>query len=283
MPALVAFLAGLEERRIQYVLIGRRSRTRLNLAGEGDLDVLVARAHAARVEMLLLEHGFKERRSDGGVGEYAVTDYVKEDPETGKQVHLQLHHEVRLGHSVAPSFRLPIVDQLIAGSALDGPARVPEPSLQLTLYLVRRLLALEASDLFFALAGGRSRSEPFDPVELRMLIPIVSEAQFISSARRLFPMLQPEWLSRIHAEASRLSREEIDWVTRLRLTAIATSLRRALSVWSDRPLWLSWLRSLYRRTARLLSAVTTPVTSRSHVRRRQDSAGYDGTERTVGQ
>lgn len=212
---------------------------------------MVAREDAARVEMLLLGLGFRERSSDGEPPQFAVTDYVSDDPETGSQLHVQIHHELRLGHSVAPSFRLPVGDRLISGSELIGLARLPEASLHLLLYLVKRLLTTEASDLFLVLLG-RSLPDPLDPDELRLQLALVSEAEFTTSARSLFPMLDPRLLSRIYTEATRWADQVGGIAARFRFTVLATRLRWRLARYSDRPLPISWLRSLFRRAARVM-------------------------------
>ncbi|MGH8947095.1 MAG: hypothetical protein ACRDVL_13235 [Acidimicrobiia bacterium] len=266
LPAIRVLLAELESQQIQYVVLGRQSRIESTLSGLGDLDILVSREDGGRAEVVLLRLGFREQSPCPGDG--AVGNYVKWDTGSGTPVQVQLHRELRLGFAVAPSFRVPTAGELIDGSTLKGLVRVPSASDHLALHVVKGLLAWEATDL---LAGRRRH--PFDSAEVRLLLPHVSEEEFIGSVARVFPPLPWLLAGRIFIEAQRLHRDESGVAARLRLTMMSMSVRDSLVAWSDRPLLLAWLRSVRRRLTRLLSR-------RSHHPRtgRHEASSVDGSE-----
>lgn len=250
---------------MQYVVIGRQTRIPAALAGDSDVDILVAREDSGRAEMALLRLGFEERGSRSGHG--AVGSFVRWEA-GGPPVRVELHYELRLGFGVAPSFRIHTAGELIQGSGMQDLVRVPSASDHLALHLVKGLLAWEATDL---LAGRRRH--PFDADEVRLLLRGISREDFVGSTARIFPPLPSPLAGRVYIEAQRLDRGEIGVAARLRLTSLSMAVRDSLAAWSDRPLLLAWLRSVRLRFARLFASRSPQV-----VGGRDQSPSVDGPE-----
>lgn len=259
LRSLLALLAAFEDLGLQYVLVGRRSRTQANLAGHGDLDVLVGRADGAAAKRALLGQGFRERPPHPWFRGNAVADYVGLDEVTGRPTHIQLHHELRLGRSVTRSFRLPVIEYLTRASVFAPPLRLPEPSAHLLLHLMKSLLGMSVGD-------AKLPHGPFDGEELRLLLPLAPRQEILTSGRRMLPMLGEEALGAVYEVAEGFASAGPDRGARARIIGLSRELRRGLADWSQSPRSIVWMRSLYRRGLRR-------VGMEPQVASRRDSAG----------
>ena len=118
------------------------------LAGEKDLDLLVARRDQHRVIMVLLTTGFKAFPVVPHRDHPSVSSYVGYDVRSGKLVHVHLHMRLVAGHSLLKSFRLPWEDTLMARAVRNpaGPLAVLDAAADVLMLLIRATLDMDKTD-----------------------------------------------------------------------------------------------------------------------------------------
>jgi hypothetical protein len=246
LHSLLALLNRFENLGLQYVVTGRRTRIAASLAGHGDLDIAVGREDGSRATQTLLDLGLWQRPPHPWFRDQAIADYVGADESTGLPIHVQLHHELRLGRSVTRSFRLPVISYLIATSVPGPPARLPEPAAHLYLHILKSLLGAGARQIL-----GSSR-EIYDPDEVRALFSLVTREEFVETGRQMLPMFELPIQGDLWEIARVWVAGRTDARSSLRIAALASRLRRKLAPWSDRPRIMTWLLSIRRRVTRRL-------------------------------
>ena len=137
------------------------------LAGEGDLDLLVARADAAPFASALARLGFKRARPTDDRALPGVADYYGFDTETRRFVHLHVHYQLILGHDLTKNFRLPLEGAYLDSASHDGVIPVPAAEFELILFVLRMTLKYGAAESAARrLAGGRGAAS--DPVRAEL-------------------------------------------------------------------------------------------------------------------
>src|SRR5580704_13209705 len=114
LPLLLEVLNDLHRQGISYCYWKSSRRVHLVLAGEGDLDLLVARQDQHRVEALLVQRGLKLFPSVGGRDHPALVSFLGFDEPSGKLVHVHLHFRLVTGERLLKNYRIPWEDQLLA-------------------------------------------------------------------------------------------------------------------------------------------------------------------------
>ena len=115
------------------------------LAGETDVDLLVDAARAAEVDAVLAELRFRRFRSPNWVRFPGIFDWLGFDTETGRLLHVHLHHQLLTGRRFVKEHHLPFERAVLDSSALDPVhgVRVPHPAVELLLLLFRLALKNE--------------------------------------------------------------------------------------------------------------------------------------------
>ena len=125
------------------------------LRGEGDLDLLVARADAGRFKGVLERLGFKAARPTADRAVPGVCDYYGFDEEARRFVHLHVHHQLVLGHDLTKNFRLPVERAYLDSASRDGLIPVPAAEFELALFVLRMVLKYGPAEAALRrLAGG---------------------------------------------------------------------------------------------------------------------------------
>lgn len=160
-----------------------------SLNGTNDLDLLVARADAARFAAVLYRLSFKLalRATNALPG---VLDYYGLDEASARLVHVHAHFQLIVGDDLTKNYRLPL-ERPFLSAAVDGALPVPPPELELILLVIRLALKHLTWDARVALRGSLSASAQAeleylearaDPARLRASLadwlPAVSEATF---------------------------------------------------------------------------------------------------------
>jgi hypothetical protein len=129
-----------------YWKSGRRAAAAL--AGETDLDILVAPAsqHAAR--RVLLECGFRLFAPVANRADPSIECYLNLDEATGQIAHVDLHARLMVGGALLKTHRLPWEESLIRRAAPSGGVKLPllDPASEAVLLVVRACLELRRSD-----------------------------------------------------------------------------------------------------------------------------------------
>ena len=176
LSALRTVLAALERAGVVHCHFKSNQHLRAALAGDTDLDLLVARSGARAAQALLAAHGMKRFDPGLATGYPAVEDWIGFDAPTGRLIHLHVHYRLPVGELHLKSYRLPFADALLATRVRDAETGVftSEPHHELLLLLLRQALKagfrdrLRAFSRRPAFAGGarreydwlRERTEP---------------------------------------------------------------------------------------------------------------------------
>lgn len=128
------------------------------LRGETDLDVLVARADATKVQTVLAACGFKRFDSVVGMGYPAIEDYFAFDDVTARLAHCHLHYRLVVGEHRLKGITLPWEEHFLRTRVWDTDAQlyVADPHLELVTLLTRAAVKLQwREQLRHALGAGR--------------------------------------------------------------------------------------------------------------------------------
>jgi hypothetical protein len=157
IPVVRRLADALARERIPYCHWKSNAHLMDSAQGTTDLDVLVDRAHAQSLAIVLGRTGFKRFAAVPWLAYPAVEDYLALDAASGRLVHLHLHYELTLGERHLKGYHLPWEAHLLASRRLDPTTGlyVVDATLELLLLLVRSALKLRARDRLVAgLRGG---------------------------------------------------------------------------------------------------------------------------------
>jgi len=166
LAALARALDALERADVVHCHFKSNEHLAAALAGDTDLDLLVARRDARSAEAVLAREGFKRFASGFGTGYPGVEDWIGFDPASGRQIHLHVHYRLPIGELHLKSYRLPLAETLLASRVKDRASGVfvAEPHHELLLLLVRHALKLTRRERLRvrlgrarALRGGAAR------------------------------------------------------------------------------------------------------------------------------
>lgn len=118
------------------------------LAGDKDLDLLVAREDQHRVAELLLACGFKLFPSVPGRDHPSVTSYVGYDAPSGRLYHVHLHLQLVVGERLLKNIRLPW-ERVLLDQAMRHPTQplwLLDPTADALMLLVRACLEMNPLD-----------------------------------------------------------------------------------------------------------------------------------------
>lgn len=141
-------LADFHRQNVSYCYWKSSRRIHAALAGETDLDLLVARDDQHRAQRILLEQGLKLFPSVAHRDDPAMSSYLGYDEPSGRIVHLHLHFRLVAGGSLLKNYQLPweetILARAVAHSMLS--IRMLDPASEALLLMVRACLELRRSD-----------------------------------------------------------------------------------------------------------------------------------------
>ena len=131
-PLLLATLGDFHRQAISYCYWKSSKRIQSVLAGEADLDLLVARHDQHRAQAILVEHGFKLFPSVAMRDHPAILSYLGYDEPSGRLVHVHLHLRLVIGERLHKNYRVPWeADAPGTGRASSDPCRsrcsIPRP------------------------------------------------------------------------------------------------------------------------------------------------------------
>lgn len=130
----------LEKRRVRYCHWKSNVRLAGTLAGSEDIDVLVDPAQAGLLQKAIADNGFKLTVTKTGSGHPAVFHALALDEARGALVDLHAYHQLVSGDSLVKSYHFPVEEALLAGVTRQSEVKVPDPSAELVLFLLRILL-----------------------------------------------------------------------------------------------------------------------------------------------
>lgn len=158
MAAARSLFAAFEAHGVGYCHWKSNQHLDAALRGETDLDVLVARADATKVQTLLAECGFKRFDSVVGMGYPAIEDYFAFDDGTARLAHCHLHYRLVVGEHRLKGITLPWEERFLRTRVWDSETQlyVADPHLELLTLLTRAAVKLQwREQLRHALGAGR--------------------------------------------------------------------------------------------------------------------------------
>ncbi|MFL5403184.1 MAG: hypothetical protein ACJ8BF_10250 [Gemmatimonadales bacterium] len=112
------------------------------VAGEGDIDLLVRRADAARFRQVAESLGFKLVLGSGERQLAGVESFLGHEPTLRHPIHLHVHYQVVVGDYWRTVYRLPIEAPMLQPTTPGEPFPVPAPPYQFIVYVLRMMLRL---------------------------------------------------------------------------------------------------------------------------------------------
>jgi thymidylate kinase len=148
LPLLLMVLGDFHRQTISYCYWKSSNRIRSVLAGEGDLDLLIARHDQHRAEAILLDRGFKLFPSVAMRDHPAILSYLGYDEPSGRLIHLHLHFRLIVGERLHKNYRIPWEPEILA-RAIPHPTltvKVLDSASEAVLLVVRACLELRRLD-----------------------------------------------------------------------------------------------------------------------------------------
>ena len=193
---ILSLLSALEREGISYC--HWKSNWRLNdwLSGEGDLDLLVARADVEKFSSVLARNGFKKAIVPRRMELPGIVNFYGYDAQLKRFIHVHAHFQLVLGHDASKNFRIPVETRLLESARLHGPIRVPAPEIELAIFIIRMMLKYSQMEHFLRAVSGKLegfRSEIRQ--EYMYLFNIVDQVKLDQLILSLFPAIGTELFS----------------------------------------------------------------------------------------
>jgi len=185
LPLLLTMLGDFHRQAISYCYWKSSKRIQSVLAGEGDLDLLVARHDQHRAQAILVERGFKLFPSVAMRDHPAILSYLGYDEPSGRLIHIHLHLRLIVGERLHKNYRIPWETDILA-RAVPHPTlavKILDPESEAVLLGVRACLELRRLDPV-TLRGWRTTLARFE-LDRKRLAETLDRAQLTSRASQL--------------------------------------------------------------------------------------------------
>jgi len=148
LPLLLMVLGDLHRQAISYCYWKSSKRIQSVLAGEGDLDLLIARHDQRRAQAILLSSRFKLFPSVVMRDHPAILSYLGYDESSGRLIHLHLHFRLIVGERLHKNYRIPWETEVLARAIPHPtlPVKILDPLSEAVLLGVRACLELRRLD-----------------------------------------------------------------------------------------------------------------------------------------
>lgn len=185
LSLILAVLADFRRQAICYCYWKSSRRVRSALAGESDLDLLIARHDQHRAQAILLTRGYKRFPSVSMRDHPAIESYLGYDERSGRLVHLHLHYQIVTGERLLKNYRVPWEAGILARATRHPgqPVNMLDPASEATLLVVRASLELRRLDPV-TLRGWRRTVDRFR-LDQMQLAETVDRAQLAARASEL--------------------------------------------------------------------------------------------------
>jgi hypothetical protein len=109
-------------------------------AGYGDIDLLVSHEDRAAFQGVLEDLGFKQAQASGTRQIVGIEHYLGHDATVSRLLHVHVHYRLLLGDYWKPVYRIPIERILLEHTVPGEPFRVPGPTHQFLVFVLRMML-----------------------------------------------------------------------------------------------------------------------------------------------
>ena len=173
-PALVEVLNEFHRQQVSYCYWKSSRQLPAVFAGEGDVDLLVARNDQHRVQVILGEWDFKLFPSVADRDHPATLTFLGYDERSGQLIHIHLHFLLIIGERLLKNYRIPWEETLLTRAILHPtlPIRILDPTSEALLLVVRACLELRRLDPMTLYAWrATTRKFALDRAELAARVP----------------------------------------------------------------------------------------------------------------
>jgi hypothetical protein len=118
--------------------------------GEGDIDLLVDHGAIARFRTLVAELGFKLALPPGARQIAGVESYFGHDPAVPRPLHLHVHYRLVVGDYWKTTYSIPIERPMLETAVPGEIFRIPSPSYQFLVFVLRMVLRQRGRPLHYA-------------------------------------------------------------------------------------------------------------------------------------
>jgi hypothetical protein len=148
LPLILMVLNDFHQQNISYCSWKSSKRVSRGLAGDGDLDLLVAKRDLHRAQAILLQRGLKLFPCVAYRDHPSMVSFLGYDEPSGRLVHLHLHFRLVAGNSLLKNYFLPWQEAILARAIVHPtlPIRILDPVDEALLLIVRSCLELRRSD-----------------------------------------------------------------------------------------------------------------------------------------
>jgi hypothetical protein len=211
----------LESRQIRYCQWkGHWSAHRWS-TGQGDVDLLVDHASISQFRATMGELGFKLALLPGQRQILGIESYVGHDPAIALPLHLHVHYRLVLGDYWKPVYRVPVEGAILAATVPGNPFRVPAPTHQFIVFVLRMMLRQLGRPLLSAQTRWLAGIQP----PLSALESACDRDELTSLLTRYLPSVDLPFFLRcirsLHGQCGVVERALLPWLLARRLRAHA--------------------------------------------------------------
>jgi thymidylate kinase len=154
-PLLERLAKALEERGVLYCQWKGHWSAHRWAAGLGDVDLLVDHESRTEFQTLAASLGFKSALPPGERQLPGVESYLGHDPVVPRLLHLHVHYRLVLGEFWRTTYRIPIERPMLETAAAGTFFRVPDPTYQFIVFVLRMVLLQQGRPLLAAATRWR--------------------------------------------------------------------------------------------------------------------------------
>lgn len=194
------------------------------VAGENDLDLLIARSDMPVFSAILHDLGFRVARPDHERQLPGILDFYGLDKGSGCIVHVHAHTQLVLGDDMTKNFRLPIERAYLASVGDDGVIPTPHPEFEYFVFVIRMVLKHSTWDAQLARKGKLALSERRERSDLEAT---VDHDEVHRIRERCLPLVDRELFEDCKRALGAASRLERIFISRRLLAALDSLGRRS--------------------------------------------------------
>jgi thymidylate kinase len=185
LPLLLTVLDDFHRQAVSYCYWKSSKRIEEVLAGDGDLDLLIARHDQHRAQAILLGRGFKLFPSVAMRDHPAILSYLGYDESSDRLIHLHLHFRLIVGERLHKNYRIPWENNVLTRAILHPTlqVRMLDPASEAVLLGVRACLELRRLDPV-TFRGWRTTLARF-ALDRKRLAETLDQAELTSRASEL--------------------------------------------------------------------------------------------------
>ena len=164
------FFSHLKAVNVRYCHWKSNSHLAEALAGQTDLDVLIAQESRGLFETALLKYKFKKLISPPEKQFPGMEDYIGFDKDTGKLIHLHVHYKLIMGQKYIKNHHLPLENIILENLRELNGVFVPIAELELLILIIRANMKLGFSTITKSYIRTATLDYPEDILgEIRLL------------------------------------------------------------------------------------------------------------------